>query len=479
MRASTKHRIKNLLYGVLLLVGIFLFVPSPLCIIPRLCGGLVISWGYAETYLNIPGFLGLMFAGTWILGIVSGLFLVFSSMWPVKYETRPCPTCNNQTEQFQSKVNYLKGFKFKLGTPKAETDANILSYEYTCERCGKRNVEVKSLDQKPAKYGVCPICRKSTRQVISPSVQLYGLGGGWPCRQLTCEDCGSVLYDYVKGSPEPVSFTIPLCSTCGQPMDLRDPSKLTWFCRKDDTTFATTGPGAQEIVPPTMKERKQEAGLQREPPKLTSTIYCRECGAKIPRVNRFCGKCGAQLDYAVPTETQVSRPLQDVEEGRKRFESGVKTVVPSAVSSPPTIRPSLVSRKKAWLAFLLVALAVGSASFSGWSLSRPSLRVEGVSMTWSGAGQGQFVLVIEGSGTFRIQTITVVGFLLPPAVVNQMVPTDSKRLPITVTLMIVSKPGTPQPAWLIVNVEGAWTFIGIETPVKLTVEEKILWSRVS
>jgi hypothetical protein len=265
--------------------------------IPHLCpGGLEISWGYSQTYINIPGYLGLIFAGTWIMGIVGGFAAIISSVFlPEPYSVRNCPTCLTETEQFQSKVNYVKGFKWKFGTPKAETDANILSYEYTCERCGKRNLEVKSPDQKPAKYGICPICRKSTRQVISPSVQLYGLGGGWPCRQLTCEDCGNVLYDYVKGSSEPVSFTIPLCSTCGQPMDLRDPNKLTWFCRKDDTTFATTGPDVEKIVPPTAKEPKQGPGPQHEPPKLVSTKYCRECGAKIPRDSIFCEECGTRL----------------------------------------------------------------------------------------------------------------------------------------------------------------------------------------
>ena len=308
MRESTRHRIKNLLYGVLLLVGILLLVPSPLCIIPRFCpGGLLLSWGYAETYLNIPGFMGLIFAGTWIFGIAAGLFLIYSSMRPVKYEIRPCPTCKNQTEQFQSKVNYLKEFKFKTGgryATKVELDANILSYEYTCERCGKRNVEVKSRDQKPAKYDVCPICRKSTRQIVSHgSVQLDGLGGGWPCRQLTCEGCGSVLYDYVEGGSEPVSFTIPLCSTCGQRMDLRDPDKLTWFCRKDDTKSATTGPDVGKIVPPTLNEPKQatrapevKAKAEETPQVVPKTepamMFCRECGARIRRDSKFCGICG-------------------------------------------------------------------------------------------------------------------------------------------------------------------------------------------
>ena len=147
MKQKTKHRIRNAALGVGAVAFVLLFVPSPLCAIPNLCpGGLMISWGYSETYINIPGYLGLIFAGTWIFGIIVGAGLVLTSLFrPEEYETRYCPTCLTQTEQFRSKTNYAKGFKLRMGTTTtAEYDANTLSHEYTCEKCKERNTVPKS-----------------------------------------------------------------------------------------------------------------------------------------------------------------------------------------------------------------------------------------------------------------------------------------------------------------------------------------------
>jgi membrane associated rhomboid family serine protease len=100
-----------------------------------------------------------------------------------------------------------------------------------------RYVAVQIEQTRVPKYGMCPVCLEDARQTITRDSVYYvkGLGRGWPCRELTCEKCKSVLYDYKQGQ----SFVIPLCQTCQQPLELRDPEKLTWFCRNDDSTFAT------------------------------------------------------------------------------------------------------------------------------------------------------------------------------------------------------------------------------------------------
>ena len=58
---------------------------------------------------------------------------------PEKYEQRYCEHCQTETEQFLSKTNYKKGYKFKFGKT-AENIANTESQEYTCEKCRKKNI---------------------------------------------------------------------------------------------------------------------------------------------------------------------------------------------------------------------------------------------------------------------------------------------------------------------------------------------------
>jgi hypothetical protein len=149
MRERTKHRIKTFFIGLGAFLGALLLIPSPLCLIPRFCGGLIISWTYgSETYLNIPGYISLIFLGTWLMFVGGGILMMCVAVFsPEKYEQRYCEHCQTETEQFLSKTNYKKGYKVKLGKT-AENKANTESYEYTCEKCGKKNI-VKVSGQAP------------------------------------------------------------------------------------------------------------------------------------------------------------------------------------------------------------------------------------------------------------------------------------------------------------------------------------------
>jgi hypothetical protein len=148
MRELTKHRIKTFFIGLGAFLFALLFIPSPLCLIPRFCfGGLAISLAYApEIYLNIPGYLSVIFLGTWLLFFGGGIIIMIGQVFrPERYEQRYCEHCQTETEQFLSKTNYKKGYKFQMSKP-AENKANRESEEYTCEKCRKKNI-VKVLGQ--------------------------------------------------------------------------------------------------------------------------------------------------------------------------------------------------------------------------------------------------------------------------------------------------------------------------------------------
>ena len=165
MREMTKHRIKTLLLGIGCLGFVWLLIPSPLCLIPKFCyGGLVLTWnsgfGTHETYLNIPGTMSLFFFGTWILFTVGGIAAIWSALFrPEKYQRKYCPYCSMETEQFLSGTNYEKGYNvydaLKRGESKAEQEAHLISHEYSCEKCRKKNVVPIT---RPAFSGICAKC---------------------------------------------------------------------------------------------------------------------------------------------------------------------------------------------------------------------------------------------------------------------------------------------------------------------------------
>jgi hypothetical protein len=112
---------------------------------------------------NIGGYMSLLFLISWVLGTMGSLIAigvgVKSLLKPEKYEIRFCPTCGAETDQFLSGTNYEKGYKvydaLKRGESKAEWEAHVISHEYSCEKCRKKN-EVPIT--RPAFSGICAKC---------------------------------------------------------------------------------------------------------------------------------------------------------------------------------------------------------------------------------------------------------------------------------------------------------------------------------
>lgn len=168
---------------------------------------------------------------------------------------------------------------------------------------------------------------------------------------------------YLALKPEP--YTQRYCPTCQRTTDqfVSNPGKFNqatmkkdlveWTCetchkkntgpytpRKARAVSEPAGTPSAETARGTSSQQSKPAAEQEAvTPKLEpSMIFCRECRAKIRRDAKFCGVCGAQLDYAVPTKTQVSRPLQDEEEAKKHLGSNTKRVM----QKPKVLLPMLL-----------------------------------------------------------------------------------------------------------------------------------------
>lgn len=231
VRERTKHRIKMFCFGLALIAAVWLLVPSPLCIIPRLCAGGFSIANYlefggtkiqtSEVYVNVPGFLALVFASTWVMGILGGIALIYSAVKPEKYELRHCPNCNVETQQFKSGSKFKEGFKHKRDTPPKLLDAVKISYQYTCESC-RQKVDVPNPN-------------------YNPDIDVK----------------------------EPV-----ICNNCNEPMRLINRADDMWGCFKDDRLY-------------NRKENKiaEHAGLREQPSGgLVFTIHVRtrcKCGREI------------------------------------------------------------------------------------------------------------------------------------------------------------------------------------------------------
>ena len=158
MRERTKHRIKAFCFGLALIAFIWLLIPSPLCLIPRFCGGLSIVFskylGFgtvqtSELYINIPGFLALAGLSTWVIGTVVGIVVVIAAViMPEKYELQHCPNCNVETQQFKSGSKFKEGFKNKWDTPLKVREAVRVSYQYVCESC-RQKIDVPNPNYNP------------------------------------------------------------------------------------------------------------------------------------------------------------------------------------------------------------------------------------------------------------------------------------------------------------------------------------------
>jgi len=89
---------------------------------------------------------------------------MISAIKPVKLESRHCSNCQMETEQFLSHRNYEEGYKLsdarKRQESKADIETHIVSYEYTCEKCGKKNVVPTT---RPAYSGTCAKCGAKMR----------------------------------------------------------------------------------------------------------------------------------------------------------------------------------------------------------------------------------------------------------------------------------------------------------------------------
>ena len=173
MRERTKHQAKRFLTGLGVLLGVWawywLIVGGP--------------WGKGPTYIPpvgtwnwsyVPWYVGWAFLG----GTIVGILTMALAIWPEKYESRYCNNCLTETHQFLSKTNYKKDYKVKLGKT-AENKANTESQEYTCEKCGKKNI-VKVSGQSPLERRLqMKFCRKCGGKILSESE--------------FCENCGARL----------------------------------------------------------------------------------------------------------------------------------------------------------------------------------------------------------------------------------------------------------------------------------------------
>jgi ribosomal protein L40E/DNA-directed RNA polymerase subunit RPC12/RpoP len=174
-----------------------------------------------------------------------GIYAMYSAFKPVKLELRPCSNCHIETEQFQSGKKFKEGFKYKWDAKPELLKAVTVSYRYTCERCGQKM------------------------------------------------DFANPDYDPDIDAKKPV-----ICNTCGEPMKLLDRAQDKWGCFKDDTVFYRRENKIAEHAG-LEQNPKGESGAEEKVQVMSSTeppmMFCRECGAKIPRDSKFCKECGAKL----------------------------------------------------------------------------------------------------------------------------------------------------------------------------------------
>jgi predicted RNA-binding Zn-ribbon protein involved in translation (DUF1610 family) len=141
LKVRTKHRIRTLLLGIGAVGVGFFFMP-----------------------VRPFGAMSLLYFGTWMLFTVGGIAVIWSALKPEKYQQRYCPHCGMETEQFLSGTNYEKGYKvydaLKRGESKEEQEAHLISHEYSCEKCRKKNVIPIT---RPAFSGICAKCGEKMR----------------------------------------------------------------------------------------------------------------------------------------------------------------------------------------------------------------------------------------------------------------------------------------------------------------------------
>jgi len=149
-----------------------------------------------------------------VLLLFVGVGFTALSLRKVEYVMRPCPNCGVETQQFVA--------EFTTVGDKRESPRRLASITYTCEKCHRR-IRVP--------YTVtCPICKEQTSYSKS-SVKSWG---GAKYIIVTCDQCQKQFIEYKKES-----FPIPICETCGKPMEVYNVQPRKFVCRADDKVVTT------------------------------------------------------------------------------------------------------------------------------------------------------------------------------------------------------------------------------------------------
>jgi hypothetical protein len=135
--------------------------------------------------------------------------------------------------------------------------------------------------------------------VVQKSEQAYGFWGapydsviavsGW----IILFALGVAVFTIRRGSGNEVA-----CRVCNNKMTLIDKEQLRWYCPTDDRLYLAKQDQVIENALRGVSPQESKPGGEQDELKTASVStskFCRYCGAKIPRQSKFCEECGNRL----------------------------------------------------------------------------------------------------------------------------------------------------------------------------------------
>lgn len=225
MRPSHKYRLKMAILGVAVLAVELEFVnPLHLIFLPTNTGNF-----FVDSTNGLLRFSGAALLIPFIIGMIVGGVALALSLRPMKFQHRYCSNCKTFTEQFHS------------STKKDKKEPTLVTNEYTCERCGNKNI----------------VRLSKNRTVISQEKSSEPLAT-WECK------CGRIITAAVTPH-ETVQ-----CAQCGELYNQKTVAQLA-ASQRDQIQFLSAS------TKPTSGKR-----------------LCIECGNELPPNLMFCNNCGAK-----------------------------------------------------------------------------------------------------------------------------------------------------------------------------------------